>query len=209
MQVQSINKTPSFGTFKITPQAKALIELEAGGAAKIEQYTKELASSKWDLSVKTSGKDNIYTQFGDNRAICVIPVHHKDNWVMVSSANSRYLCDNDADIVDCLKFSSSKRAKEVYGKLRKHFLAKNPNGGLKKTPLQHLDWAVYAMKAFEDAEIVSQEISPWACFLDKYPRTLADPFKKAVPFVENKKAVEKKPSLNQRLSNAWNAFLGK
>lgn len=157
MQVQSINNAPSFGALNITAEARALIEREKGGAEKIAQYTKELVNSRCNLNVKKcSWCDDIFASFGNNRECGIVPCHLKDEFVMVysSDANSS---DTEFDIVDCLKFSSTKRAKEVYETLKKHFLGS-------KTPLQHLDWHVYAMKALTEAEIVPQTKSPWAHF---------------------------------------------
>lgn len=231
MQVQSINNAPSFGALKITPEAKAIIEREKGGKYRIKKYTKELENSRWDLRIKTLGKDDIYPYFGNKRETCVIPCHLKDNFVMVYSSMTGG--DNDDDITDCLKFSSAERAKEVYDKLNQFFLAKKPNGDYGKTPLQKFDWAVYAMKAFTEAKIIPQKDSPWAHFLKSdslvsppvikngetftpknSPATKkevsgAEPRKPFITITYNNPVKEKKLSLGQRLSNAWSALLGK
>ncbi|MCM1002800.1 MAG: hypothetical protein NC408_00495 [Candidatus Gastranaerophilales bacterium] len=199
MQVQPINNMQSFGALKITPEAKALIEREKGGKYKIKKYTKELENSRWDLNVtalKCQGfSDNIFSYFGNNRECCVIPSHYKDEFVMVYS-HDRY-GDNEDDITDCLKFSSSERAKEVYETLKNHF-----HGS--KTPLQHLDWDVYAMKAFTEAELVPQTKSPWAHFLRR--ENESKHVERFSALIEDK---PEKPSFLQRLNAAWNAFLGK
>lgn len=199
MQVQSIsNNQPSFGALNITAEARAIIEKEKGGAEKIIQYTKELANSRWDLNIRKSNSGNsIYPLFGKDRDCCVIPCHLKDEFVMVYSSDA-HSCDTDDDITDCLKFSCAQKAKEVYETLKKHFHANN------KTPLQKLDWHVYAMKAFTEAEIVPQTRSPWAHFLYK---TYSSPAVKPKTSVQQS-GVKKAPFL-QRLQEAWKVLLGK
>lgn len=115
MQVQPINNSNSqtFGALNLTSAAKTLIEQEKGGKAAIKQFTKELENSKWDLNIKTIGNDAIYPYFGKDRATCVIPSYVQDEYVMVYSSNAHSM-DNEDDIVDCLKFPSKQRAKEVY-----------------------------------------------------------------------------------------------
>ena len=114
MKVQSINNNaPSFSALNITAEAKALIEKEKGGKKKIAQYTKELANSRWDLNIKKCSYSNdIMPYFGNNRYCCVIPSRVQDKYVMVYSGEVGG--DNEDDIVDCLKFASAERAKEVY-----------------------------------------------------------------------------------------------
>lgn len=199
MQVQSINNNaPSFGALNITAEAKALIERERGGKAAIKRATKELENSVWDLKIKTLGKDAIYPYFGLRRATCVIPSRVQDEFVMVYS--SEIGGDNDDDITDCLKFSTPQRAQEVYDTLKKHFFTKD------KTPLQHFNWDVYAMKAFTEAELVPQEKSPWAHFLKQ--DSLHLPGEEETP--KEEAVIEtKKPSFSQRLKAAWNVLLGK
>ena len=126
MQVQPINNSNSqtFGALNLTSAAKTLIEQEKGGKAAIKQFTKELENSKWDLNIKTIGNDAIYPYFGKDRATCVIPSYVQDEYVMVYSSNAHSM-DNEDDIVDCLKFPSKQRAKEVYDTLMNHFHSKN------------------------------------------------------------------------------------
>ena len=155
MKVQAINNNnQSFKALKITPEAKAIIEKQAGGAERIAKYTSELVNSKMDLTIKALGKDSIFAYFGNRRCSAVIPAHLKDNYVMVYSANS--FGDDDDDIVDCLKFASTQRAEEVYNKLKEFF--HSPDHSVNS----RLDWNVYATKLFDEAEIVPQKDSPWA-----------------------------------------------
>lgn len=204
MQVQPINNSNSqtFGALNLTSAAKTLIEQEKGGKAAIKQFTKELENSKWDLNIKTIGNDAIYPYFGKDRATCVIPSYVQDEYVMVYSSNAHSM-DNEDDIVDCLKFPSKQRAKEVYDTLMNHFHSKN------RTPLQHLRWDVDAMKVFTEAEIVPQKESPWAHFLKD--NTLHLPERKT-RIIKNEEApinnIEK-PSFVTRLKTAWNVLIGK
>ena len=126
--------------------------------------------------------------------------YHK--YVMVYPSNAHSM-DNEDDIVDCLKFPSKQRAKEVYDTLMNHFHSKN------RTPLQHLRWDVDAMKAFTEAEIVPQKESPWAHFLKD--NTLHLPERKT-RIIKNEEApinnIEK-PSFVTRLKTAWNVLIGK
>lgn len=197
MQVQSINNNASsFGALNLTAEAKVLIERERGGKAAIKRATKELENSRWDLNIKTLGKDAIYPYFGDDRATCVIPSRVQDEFVMVYS--SEVGGDNDDDITDCLKFSTPQRAKEVFETLKEHFFKNN------KTPLQHFRWDVDAMKAFTEAELVPQTESPWAHFLERKSSTPS--VKNEIPIVEPAKS--EKPSFAQRIKNAWIALKG-
>ena len=159
MKVQSINNNnQSFKGLKITPEAKAIIEKQVGGSERIAKYTSELANSKWDLTIEASkmfrGKENIFPFFGDRRLAAVIPAHLKDNFVMVYSRDR--FGDGEEDVVDCLKFETPQRAEEVYKNLKEFFHSPN------KTVIRNLDWHVYAMKLFGEAEIVPQKDSPWA-----------------------------------------------
>lgn len=205
MQVQLINNNNSqtFGALNLTSAAKTLIEQEKGGKAAIKRFTKELENSKWDLNIKTLGNDSIYPYFGKDRATCVIPSYVQDEYVMVYSSDAHSM-DNEDDIVDCLKFSSKQRAKEVYDTLRNHFLAKI------RTPLQHLRWDVDAMKAFTEAEIVPQKESPWAHFLKDDALHL--PERKETRIIKKEETsinnIEK-PSFATRLKAAWNVLIGR
>lgn len=198
MKVQPINNNaPSFGKLNITAEAKALIEKERGGKTRIKRYTKELANSKWDLKIKTLGKDKIFPIFGEDRECCVIPCHLKDEFMMVYSSDA-HSCDNEDDINDCLKFSSAERAQEVFETLKTHFHNS-------KTQLQMLDWHVYAMKAFTEAEIVPQTESPWAHFLKR--DTKPAPAKQEA--IVQMPTAEKKLPFSKRLKEAWKVLLGK
>ncbi len=199
MKVQSINNNaPSFSALNITAEAKALIEKEKGGKKKIAQYTKELANSRWDLNIKKCSYSNdIMPYFGNNRYCCVIPSRVQDKYVMVYSGEVGG--DNEDDIVDCLKFASAERAKEVYETLQTHFLSDSPN-----TPLQHLDWDVYAMKAFTEAELVPQTQSPWAHFLRR-----KDEPKHVERFEKLAEDKPQKSSFLKKLGAAWNVLLEK
>ena len=95
MKVQTINNNnQSFKALKITPEAKAIIEKQAGGAERIAKYTSELVNSKMDLTIKNLGKDSIFAYFGDGRVAAVMPAHLKDNYVMVYSGN-RFVFNHD------------------------------------------------------------------------------------------------------------------
>lgn len=208
MQIQSVstNQNPSFNALFVSQEAKALIESQKGGAEKLKKATQELINSKWDLTIKKSG-DNIYPYFGDRRDCAVIPCRIMEDYVMVYSGDKYGDCEDD--ITDCLKFSSAERAREVYDKLSGYFMAKPENGGNSKSPLQRFEWAVYAMKAFTEAELVPQEYSPWAHYLQR------DRYTPSVKQEENRKTIEastqevKTIPFAQRLKNAWNELRGK
>ena len=159
MKVQLINNNnQSFKALKITPEAKAIIEKQADGLKRIAKYSSELANSKHDLTIKSLGKDTIFPLFGLRRSAAIIPAHLKDNYVMVYSSDDFYH-DNEADIVDCLKFKTPQRAEKVYNKLKEFFHSPD------KSVIKYLDWHVYAVKLFDEAEIVSQKDSPWAMWV--------------------------------------------
>lgn len=143
---------------EITPEAKAIIEKQTGGLERIAKYTSELANFKHDLTIKSLGKETIFPIFGLRRSAAIIPAHLKDNYVMVYSGDD-FVRDNEADIVDCLKFKTPQRAEEVYNKLKEFFLSPN------KSVIKNLDWHVYAMNLFNEAEIVAQKDSPWAIWV--------------------------------------------
>ena len=211
MKVQAINNnTPSFGALNLTADAKALIESQKGGKDRIKIYTKELQNSRWDLNIQKIKSDNeIFSTFGRFREGAVIPGRLQDEFIMVYSLDARKKNSED-NIVDCLKFSSAERAKEVYNNLIKLARAKAPNENLyKKTVIQHLDWDVYAMKAFTEAELVPQEKSPWAHFLTKETaefinQRFKEELQQGSEFIEIHKS-----SFTQRLKAAWNVLLGK
>lgn len=188
MQISPINNSQSFKALKITPEAKALIEKQNGGVERIAKYTSELANSKWDLTIEhleafgKNCKETLFPYFGDRRSCAVIPAHLKDNYVMVYSADK--LGDNEADITDCLKFESPQRAEQVYNKLNEFFYGP-------ETIIKDLDWHVYAMKLFDEAEIVPQKDSPWAEWVSGVKTTPKS----------NKK--EKKPNFIEKLKEAW------
>ena len=199
MKIQAINNNnQSFKALKITPEAKAIIEKQAGGAERIAKYTSELVNSKMDLTIKTLGKDSIFAYFGDRRVAAVMPAHLKDNYVMVYSGDR--FGDNDDDIVDCLKFASTQRAEEVYNKLKTFSHYSN-----KESVNEKLDWHVYAMKLFDEAEIVPQKDSPWAMWVQDYKTTPKTNEKVNKVALEQK---EEKPSFMQKLKQAW-AILNK
>lgn len=202
MQVQSINNNaPSFGALNIEPKVKTLIESERGGKPAIKRAIQELANTKNDLSLRfyssPHNEDGFIPFFGGGRFGSVMPCHIKDNFVMVSSGDWGGDCEDD--IVDCLKFPSTERAKEVFDKL-KSFIKLN------KTPLEKFQACVYGMKILEEGENIPQEKSPWAHFLEKDTDT--QPVKKETP--KEEAAIEpKKPSFTQRLKEAWNVLIGK
>ncbi len=194
MKVQSINNNnQSFKALKITPEAKAIIEKQAGGAERIAKYTSELVNSKMDLAIKTLGKDSIFAYFGDYRYCSVMPARLIDNYVMVYSGDR--FGDNEDDIVDCLKFASKERAKEVYNKLKAFSHYSN-----KKSVIEDLDWHVYAMKLFDEAEIVPQKDSPWAILVQDFKTAPLTNEKVNKVELEQK---EEKPSFMQKLKQAW------
>ena len=194
MKVQSINNnSQSFKALKITPEAKAIIEKQAGGAERIAKYTSELVNSKMDLTIKNLGKDSIFAYFGDYRYCSVMPARLIDNYVMVYSGDR--FGDNEDDIVDCLKFASTQRAEEVYNKLKtfSHY-------SKEKSVNEKLDWHVYAMKLFDEAEIVPQKDSPWAMWVQDYKTAPLTNEKVNKVALEQK---EEKPSFMQKLKQAW------
>ena len=194
MKVQSINNNnQSFKALKITPEAKAIIEKQAGGAERIAKYTSELVNSKMDLTIKTLGKDSIFAYFGDYRYCSVMPARLIDNYVMVYSGDR--FGDNEDDIVDCLKFASKERAKEVYNKLKTFSHYSN-----KKSVIEDLDRHVYAMKLFDEAEIVPQKDSPWAILVQDFKTAPLTNEKVNKVALEQK---EEKPSFMQKLKQAW------
>ena len=197
MKLQSIQSyRPSFRALILTPEARAIIEREEGGKERTDLYTKELANSKADLTIKTSeykGNVTLFPYFGDRRYCSVLPARVDEKYVMVYSGDSVFR-DNESDIVDCLKFKSAKRAKEVYNKL-KSFAS---NRG--KSVLNDLDWHVYAMKLYDEAEIVPQKNSPWSMWSQNDRITPMESYRKP-----DKVALEEenKPSFTQKLKEAW------
>lgn len=195
MKIQTIQyNNQSFKALKITPEARAIIEKQSGGLERIAKYTSELANSKWDLTIKPLkmlDKDSIFPLFGDRRCAAVIPAHIKDNYVMVYSGDK--FGDNEDDVVDCLKFKNHGRALEVFNQLEEFFHTS------RNSVIKNLDWHVYAMKLFDEAEIVPQKDSPWAAWLRDYKTTpIADKKINTVTVEE-----EKKPSFKQKLKEAW------
>ena len=193
MKVQAINNNhQSFKALKITPEAKAIIEKQAGGVERIAKYTSELANSKWDLTIKALGKDSIFPYFGDRRYCAVMPSKLKGNYVMVYSGDR--FGENEDDIVDCLEFASAQRAEEVYNKLKTFSHYSN-----EKSVNEYLDWHVFAMKLFEEAGNVPQKYSPWAKRGQNCEITpMVDKKASKVSIVE-----ENKPTFMQKLKEAW------
>ena len=194
MKVQAINNNnQSFKALKISPEAKAIIEKQAGGAERIAKYTSELVNSKMDLTIKALGKDSIFAYFGDYRYCSVMPARLIDNYVMVYSGDR--FGGNEDDIVDCLKFASTQRAEEVYNKLKTFSHYSN-----KKSVIEDLDRHVYAMKLFDEAEIVPQKDSPWAILVQDFNTAPLTNEKVNKVALEQK---EEKPSFMQKLKQAW------
>ena len=161
MKIQYINNvSQSFGALNLSAEARALIEQERGGKAAIKRFTKELENSRWDLNIKTT-PEFLDSYFGEDRVYCIIPSKVQDEYVMVHTFNAHTIADEL--IIDCLKFSSKQRAKEVYDTLMKHYLVDDSD----RTPLKDFKWDVDAMKAYTEAEIVPQKESPWANLLTK------------------------------------------
>ena len=194
MKVQAINNNhQSFKALKITPEAKAIIEKQVGGVERIAKYTSELANSKRDLTITALGKDSIFPYFGYRRHWAVMPSELKGNYFMVYSGDR--FGDSEDDVVDYLKFASAQRAEEVYNKLKTFSHYSN-----KESVIEDLDWHVYAMKLFDEAEIVPQKDSPWAMWVQDYKTTPKTNEKVNKVALEQK---EEKPSFMQKLKQAW------
>lgn len=196
MKIQSTqqNNNLSFQAMTITPEAKILIKKQKGGLKRINNYTKELANSKLDLtlgSMEINGKEKLVASFGrSGRCGAITPAHLKDNYVMVYSAN-KY---GDDDIVDCLKFKNSHRAEQVYKKLESFY-----SNGPEIPVIKQFDSHVYATKLFDEAKVVPQKDSPWAMWIQE------NTTKPIINKNTNKASSfnEEKTSFMQKLKEAW------
>lgn len=199
-QSNNYGNQPNFGMLNFDKSAIPVLKnLSVKELKEVRNLKKEAAKTKrWNLTISSVSDGMFYAKYKDVRGLK--PEHHvsldsyrlSNDTVYVHS----YTCDEN--VPDKLRFPTAERAREVYNFMHTEYYKLSPFGQIKKfvDTLRYLDESYEYMAKNPIIQKVEQVNT------SKVANTVV-----TKPTVQ-KTVITNKPSLTQRIKNAWQALKG-
>lgn len=199
IQSNNYGKLPNFGMLKFDKSATPLLEkLSVKELKEVRKLKKKAAKTKrWNLTISSIRNGSFYAIFDDSYNLMFTHCGSLESYKLNKNKVHVHSYSDDDDILDTLRFPTTKRAREVYNSMNGEYYQLSPFEQIKKfvNALTYLDESYEYMAKNPIIKKVEQVNGP------KAVTTLVQK-----PIEEN--VINKKLSITQRIKNAWQTLKG-